>query len=122
MNLLWVAAGSAIGGVTRYYIGMWVTNASGNHTIGTVLINIAGSFAIGMFLPLSADRSWSNALVLFVSVGFLGGFTTFSAFSWHTYEYWQSGEIGRAVLNVAMSVGLSLLAVWAGASVAKAAV
>ena len=84
MNVLLVALGSALGGLSRYYVGIWVTNLSGARTLGTVLINVAGSFAIGLFLTLSSERGWNNTLVLFVAVGFLGGFTTFSTFAWNT--------------------------------------
>ena len=58
--------------------------------------------------------------MLLVSVGFLGGFTTFSSFTWQTYELMQSGEMGQALLNVGVSLAAGMLAVWAGASLAKA--
>jgi len=119
MNILWVVAGSALGGLARYYVGLWVTNASGDHMLGTVLVNVVGSFVIGLFLVMSVDRSWSGSLVLFVAVGILGGFTTFSTFAWHTYELSQNGDVDRALLNVGASVGASLVAVWGGASVAR---
>lgn len=115
INVLWVALGSALGGVARYYAGIWVVNAAGVRTPATVLVNVVGSFVIGAFLTLSVQRSWANSLVLFVAVGVLGGFTTFSTFAWQTYEYGNAGDINRAILNVAASVALGLLAVWAGA-------
>ena len=120
MNIVYLAVGGSLGTISRYYAGIWVTNATGARTPGTVAINVAGSFLIGLFLTLSFERSWSNALVLLVAVGFLGGFTTFSTFTWQTYELVQSGETGRAMLNLGVSVAAGMLAVWAGATLAKA--
>lgn len=119
MNIAYLVVGGSLGTILRYYVGIWVTNATGARTPGTIAINILGSFGIGLFLMLSVERSWSNALVLLVAVGFLGGFTTFSTFTWQTYELVQSGEVGRALLNVGISVAAGMLAVWAGATLAK---
>ncbi len=119
MNVLYVALGGSVGSVARYYAGIWVTNATGARTPGTVAVNVLGSFMIGLFLALSVERSWSSALVLMIAVGFLGGFTTFSTFTWQTYELIQSGEAGQAALNVGLSVAAGMLAVWAGASFAR---
>lgn len=120
MNIIYLALGGAAGTLSRYYVGIWVTNATGARTPGTLLVNVLGSFLIGLFLTLSVERSWSNALVLLVAVGFLGGFTTFSTFTWQTYELLQSGEIAQAALNISTSVIVGMLAVWAGATLAKA--
>ncbi len=120
MNIFYVALGGSAGTLARYYAGIWITNATGARTPGTVAVNIAGSFIIGVFLTMSVERSWSSALVLLVAVGFLGGFTTFSTFTWQTYELIQSGEVARAALNIGFSVGVGMLAVWAGASLANA--
>ena len=120
MNIVYVAVGGSLGTIARYYAGIWVTNATGARTPGTFAVNVLGSFLIGLFLTLSFERSWSNALVLLMAVGFLGGFTTFSAFTWQTYELMQTGEVGRAMLNVGASVVAGMLAVWAGATLAKA--
>jgi CrcB protein len=119
VDALYVALGGAIGSVTRYYVGIWVTNSTGLRSPGTVLINVIGSFAIGAFLTASAQRSWSNALVVFFAIGFLGGFTTFSALTWQTYQLIESGQLIRAAVNVGASVGLGMIAVVAGAVVAR---
>ena len=97
-----------------------MTNASGARSPATFAVNIIGSFVIGLFLVVSAERSWSNALVLLVAVGFLGGFTTFSTFTWQTYQLIESGQTARAALNVGASVVVGMLAVWGGATLAKA--
>jgi CrcB protein len=120
MNIVYLAVGGSLGTISRYYAGIWVVNATGARAPGTFLVNVLGSFAIGLFLALSADRSWSSALVLLVAVGFLGGFTTFSTFTWQTYEMIRSGETAQAALNISASVVLGMLAVWAGATLARA--
>jgi CrcB protein len=120
MNIIYLAVGGSLGTISRYYAGIWVTNATGARTPGTLLVNVLGSFLIGLFLTLSFERSWSNALVILVAVGFLGGFTTFSTFTWQTYQLLQSGEIAEAALNISASVAAGMLAVWAGATLAKA--
>jgi CrcB protein len=119
MNIVYLAVGGSLGTISRYYAGIWVTNATGARAPGTVLVNVLGSFLIGLFLTLSFERSWSNALVILVAVGFLGGFTTFSTFTWQTYELLQTGEMGRAALNISVSVVAGMLAVWAGATLGK---
>jgi CrcB protein len=120
LGAIYVALGGAAGSLLRYYVGIWVTNATGARSPGTLAVNVLGSFAIGLFLGMSVARSWSSAVVLLVAVGFLGGFTTFSAFSWQTYQLAESGHFGRAALNVSASLLFCLLAVWAGAALAKA--
>ncbi len=120
MNIVYLAVGGSLGTISRYYAGIWVANATGARTPGTFLVNVLGSFLIGLFLTLSVERSWSSALVILVAVGFLGGFTTFSTFTWQTYELLQSGEISQAMLNITGSVVAGMLAVWAGATLAKA--
>lgn len=119
MNIFSVALGSALGGLSRYYVGIWVTNLSGARTLAIVLINVVGSFAIGLFLTLSSDRGWNNTLVLFVAVGFLGGFTTFSTFAWQTLQLAQGDELDRALFNIGASVVIGLTAVWVGAALPK---
>ena len=120
MNIIYVALGGAAGSIARYYVGIWVTNAAGARSPGTFVVNIVGSFLIGAFLVVSSERSWSNVLVLLVAVGFLGGFTTFSTFTWQTYQLMESGETNQAILNIGASLVVGLLAVWAGATLAKA--
>ena len=120
VNALYVLIGGALGSLMRYYVGIWVTNAVGARSPATFAVNIAGSFAIGAFLTLSIERSWSNAVVLLVAVGFLGGFTTFSTFTWQTYELMENGHLGQALLNVSASLVVGMLAVWSGVLVAKA--
>jgi CrcB protein len=108
---LWVALGSAIGGVARYWFtGVGARLMGASFPWGTIVINIVGSLVIGMV----AARTPSDATRLFVMVGICGGFTTFSAFSLQTLVLLQEGSPGRALANVLLSVLLCVAATWAG--------
>src|SRR5258708_35034087 len=116
MSYLWVTVGSALGGLLRYAISRLILSfdVSIGFPIGTVLINVIGSFVIGYFgtLTLHSGRfPASDNVRLFVMVGICGGFTTFSSFSLQTFDLIRSDAWGRALANVALSVVLCLTAV-----------
>ncbi len=115
---LWVALGSALGGVARMGLTVIVAAATGpRFPWGTLLINIVGSFVIGWFGALSLPGGRfpaSPELRAFVMVGICGGFTTFSSFSLQTLQLLQGGEIVLASVYIIGSVVLCLLGVWAG--------
>ena len=123
MNLyLWVAFGSAIGGCLRYALGRTVLDQHTTFPWSTVLINVIGSFVIGYFgtLTLHGGRyPASDNVRLFVMVGICGGFTTFSSFSLQTFDLIRSDAWGRALVNIALSVGLCLTAVAVGHRLAQ---
>lgn len=121
MNYLWVAVGSALGGVLRYALTRATIPISTGVPWGTVLINVIGSFVIGFFgtLTLQTGRyPLSDNARLFVMVGVCGGFTTFSSFSLQTFDLLRSGQWARAIINVVLSVFLCLGAVAIGHAVA----
>ena len=112
-----VAAGGALGTVARYLLALALAPISGTLPWGTVVINVAGSFVIGLFgtLTLAHGRYPAPEVArLSVMVGFCGGFTTFSSFSLQSLELLQRGDYGWALAYIAGSVGLCLLAVSAG--------
>ena len=111
-TLTQVALGGAIGSVLRY-----LAVAAFGAPWAVAAVNVVGSFAMG-FLFIPAGRLGLSPLLL---AGVLGGFTTFSTFSLDTLRLWQSGQTTQAVLYVAGSVGLSLIAVALGAALAKGA-
>ena len=117
VSFVWVAIGSALGGVARYAITRWTLAISAQLPWGTVLINVLGCFVIGFFgtYTLAGGRhAASEDMRLFVMVGICGGFTTFSSFSLQTFDLVREGAWGRALANVVLSVVLCFLAVAAG--------
>lgn len=111
--MLWyIAIGSAIGGVGRYLLGGAVQRlTAGTFPVGTLLVNVTGSFLLGAILRYGIDTpSLTPELRAFLTIGFCGGYTTFSTFSYETVALLEDGEWTRAALYVGLSVGLSLLA------------
>jgi CrcB protein len=124
ITVLWIALGSALGGVARYGTGLFAAAQFGEgFPWGTLIVNVVGSFIIGLAAAATAsDGPWPLApdLRLFITVGFCGGFTTFSAFSIQTLQLIHSGQVGAAALNTIGSVVVCLIAVWAGFAAAAA--
>ena len=111
VETLLIGLGGALGSVARYWIGLWALPVSRDLPWGTILINVAGSFAISFFgtLTLNTGRyPVPEAARLFFMVGVCGGFTTFSSFSLQTLELLRGGAAGRAMLNITASVLLCL--------------
>ena len=112
MNYLLVALGSALGGVARYGIGVLAARSPGAFPIGTLIVNVAGSFLIGLLAATLGDASERSRLLLMT--GFCGGFTTFSAFALENVEMMERGAFGMGLmLTVAHVVG-SVGACWIG--------
>ena len=124
ITYLWIALGSALGGVARYACSDLAANWLGpSFPWGTLLVNVLGSFIIGFFATLTGPDGRilvSGDARLFVMVGLCGGYTTFSSFSLQTMALAQGGEFARAGLNVVGSVVLCLLFVWLGFVAASA--
>ncbi len=119
---LLVAVGSALGGVSRHACGLAIAQRFGqSFPWGTLAVNVIGSFAIGVFAAVIGSSSRPGATVIrdLVMVGFLGGFTTFSAFSLQTLQLMRDGKAAVAAANIVGSVILCLLAVAVGFTVAS---
>ena len=118
MTYLLVGLGGAIGAMARHAVNHVVHQhlLSARFPWGIFAINVAGSFVIGLLGGLIASErfAWGYPMRTFVIVGVLGGFTTFSSFSFDTLALSREGFQGQAMLNVLGQVGLSLLAVWVG--------
>lgn len=115
MNLVLVAAGGAAGSVARYLVTLLAAQALGTHfPWGTLAVNIVGSFLMGLVIALGAHKlQISNETRLLLATGFLGGFTTFSAFSLDFALLFERKDYLLAGLYLAGSVGLSILALFA---------
>ena len=117
-----VALGGAIGSVLRYYVVQWALRLMGPaFPWGTLAVNVVGCFVIGVFAELIARRfNASMELRLLLITGFLGGFTTFSAFSLDAISLFERGEAVAGGIYIAASVGLSMAAVISGLAVMRA--
>jgi fluoride exporter len=114
-SFLLVAAGGAIGAAGRYGLGLLVTRTGlGGWPWATLFANVLGSLAIGLVVGAMLRGQGGEGLRLFLAVGVLGGFTTFSSFSLETVTLLQSGQWEKAGAYLAASVILCLLAVAAG--------
>lgn len=113
-----VMAGGALGSLLRYAISVWCAVRFGEtFPWGTIVVNVAGSFGIGIFAALTVDDGLllvSPLVRTFVMLGLFGGFTTFSSFSYQTLALAQGGEWLPAGANILLSVTLCLLGVWLG--------
>lgn len=115
-----VMAGGAMGSLLRYVFGAAImTRLGARFPIGTLIINVSGSFLIGALMTLLTERlqphpNWRLLLV----VGFLGGYTTFSSFEYETLTLVRDGAQWLAMLNVVGSVLFGYAAVWLGSIVA----
>jgi CrcB protein len=117
VHILLVAAGGAIGSALRYLLSGAVQGLFPNSAFpwGTLVVNAAGCFAIGVVAQLAEGRGLLGPETrTFLMVGLLGGFTTFSAFSHETVSALRDGVVPLAVANVVLSMVLCLGAVWAG--------
>ena len=118
MSYLWIAIGSALGGMARYWCAGIAARMFGEtFPWGTLIVNIVGSFIIGFFAALTGPdgRLYAGTVVRqFVMIGLCGGYTTFSAFSLQTLNLMNDGEWLRAGGNIVLSVLCCMLAVWAG--------
>jgi fluoride exporter len=114
----WIALGSALGGVARYWCMGFAARILGEtFPWGTLLVNVPGSFIISFFATLTGPdgRVFAGTTTRqFVMIGLLGGYTTFSSFSLQTLNLVQDGEWLQAGGNIVGSVVLSLLAIWLG--------
>lgn len=114
--VLLAAAGGALGSAARYLINLASGHLFGtNFPWGTLTVNVVGSFIMGVVIALAALKfHLTNEMRVFIATGILGGFTTFSAFSLDFALLFERKEVGLAGLYLAGSVGLSLLALFAG--------
>lgn len=123
MNILYVAVGGAIGSVLRFFMQHVMTEAAGkDFPYGTMLVNISGSFAMGVLIGWLARSAPPDAedIRLFVAVGVLGGFTTFSSFSLDAITLFEQGRLGAMSAYILTSVICSLLGLLAGLQLVKA--
>jgi len=115
---LWIAFGSALGGVARFWCsGLFARQFGETFPWGTLFVNVSGSLLIGVVAALADPNGklfLGETARVALMAGFLGGYTTFSAFSIQTLTLMQDGQWGPAFANIALSILVCLAAVWAG--------
>ncbi len=117
-----ISIGGALGANARYFLGSWVTTQWGPHfPVATLLINVSGSFGLGVYLTLVAERfTGHQAIRLFIATGFFGAYTTFSTFSVEALRLIETGDVATGLSYVVASAALSLVAAAVGMIVAHA--
>jgi CrcB protein len=120
-HYLWIGLGGFLGANARYMLQRWaITHWGDAFPYGTMLANVSGSFVIAFFLTLLTERlSIPAEARLFLAVGFLGGFTTFSSFSFETVQLAQEGAWGLAVFNFLGNTVLGVAGVMLGETLAQ---
>jgi CrcB protein len=118
LNYLWVGMGGALGSIARFWVSGFVARQFGEtFPYGTLIVNVTGSFIIGLFATLTdTDGRWlvAPSFRAFFMAGICGGYTTFSSFSLQTLNLARDGEWVRAGANAVLSFMLCLIAVWLG--------
>lgn len=119
--LLSIGIGSFIGGIGRYLISVFIqTKFSDSFPYGTLIVNILGCFLIGIVYGFAEKGSVAMEWRLFLATGILGGFTTFSAFSYESVNLIRNGFFLNALLYISVSVIVGLIATFTGLSIIKA--
>lgn len=114
INYILVSAGAAVGGALRYGISNYIQrHISVIFPYGTLVVNVAGSFILGMIMFYLNDKEIiGNEMRLFLAVGFCGGFTTFSTFSYETLNLLRDAEFMLALFNVFLNLFLCIIGVY----------
>jgi CrcB protein len=117
MSYLYIILGACVGAPLRYFVGsQFRPGLIGNFPVGTFVVNVTGCFLIGLLLEYATERgSLSRETRLLLVTGFLGSYTTFSAFGWETYDLARLSEPLTAALYAGLSLAVGVMAVWAGA-------
>ena len=121
LNIIAIFLGGGIGATLRYTLNILLTKQFKFPVIGTFSANILGCFLIGLFCGLCIEKfqTCPEALKLFITVGFLGGLTTFSTFSNEVYFFIENGKILQAILYIVTSLCVGFLATWLGYTLGK---
>jgi CrcB protein len=114
-RFVWICMAGAAGTGFRYLIGLWASQRLGGaFPYGTLIVNLTGCFAIAFVMQAATMLSWPATLRSAITIGFLGGFTTYSSFNYETTRLLEDGASGAAMLNLAVTVLGGFAAGWLG--------
>ena len=118
-----VAVGGALGAVGRYWISGWISRLTAQHPFpfGTLSVNMVGAFVLGLVMGATMSGRFliNPTMRIFLTIGCLGGLTTFSTFTYETLEGLRAGDFRIALVNVGVSVIVGLCAAWLGLSLGE---
>ncbi len=115
-----IGLGGCAGAIARYALGSYIGSRYGlRFPYGTLVINISGSFVLGFIVALLSRIAASQYWWYLLPIGFVGAYTTFSTFEYETLRAVQDGQVAIGLLNVALSVLVGFVAVWAGATLGR---
>jgi CrcB protein len=118
-NLLLIGLGGFLGAVLRYLIGGWIQDGFLSFPVGTLTVNATGSFILSLIMYLSEyEGLFGDNARIFLTIGFLGSFTTMSTFSYESFRFLEQKEIFLFALNLVGTIISTLLAVYLGRVVA----
>jgi CrcB protein len=119
-RFLWICLAGAAGTGVRYLIAIWTAQRLGSaFPYGTLFVNLAGCFAIAAVMHAALTLSWSPTLRSAITIGFIGGLTTYSSFNYETTRLLEEGAASAAALNAIVTIAGAFVAGWLGLLCAK---
>lgn len=114
-RLFWICLAGAAGTAARYLVALWAAQRFGSALpYGTLIVNLVGCFAIALVMHAAMTLGWSPTLRSALTIGFLGGFTTYSSFNYETTRLFEAGAIGAGAINALVTIAGGLAAGWLG--------
>jgi fluoride exporter len=114
-RFVWICLAGAVGTGARYLIALWAAQRFGSaFPFGTLIVNLVGCFALAAVMQAAIALSWSATLRSAITLGFIGGLTTYSGFNYETSRLFEEGAAGSAMLNVAATLLGAVAAGWLG--------
>lgn len=119
-RFFWICLAGAAGTGARYLVALWAAQRFGSAIpYGTLIVNLVGCFAIAAVMHAALTLSWSPTIRSAITIGFIGGLTTYSSFNYETTRLLEEGAVGAAALNGTVTVLGAFLAGWLGLLCAK---
>ena len=114
-RFIWICFAGAVGTGCRYLVAIWAAQRFGAaFPTGTLIVNLAGCFAISVVMHLAGALAWSATLRAALAIGFVGGLTTYSSFNYETMRLLEEGATAAAAVNAAATIGGAFAAGWLG--------